>query len=208
VSDGVTLKCGVTEAGDEPYLMHESSGSAEKPGAMVIVARIGSQVRSRPWHWRAGRRAGRRLPALAIKRDLDIVLLDSQKPFGNGWLLPAAACASGKRAAAADVIVLTRWQDGLAARHVLTSMGLPVYRTRHAALGLSRLLNGSMSDIGIATSKTMRGAVLRYRAAGLVRAERQAAGRAARRHLRFGDHHAIRETTCGASLPPRMDTIC
>jgi tetraacyldisaccharide 4'-kinase len=44
-----------------------------------------------------------------LERDLDIVLLDSERPFGNGWLFPAGTLRERKTALArADVVVLNR----------------------------------------------------------------------------------------------------
>ena len=67
-------------AGDEPYLL-----ARRNPALLVYVAKV-----------RAAERAGVQLVVLddgfqhlALQRDLDIVLLDSRSPFGNGQLLPA-----------------------------------------------------------------------------------------------------------------------
>lgn len=85
VSDGNDLKAGPTEAGDEPYLL------AKRLRGVAVVA-------SRKRHL-AGLYARNGFGSdffilddgfqhLALKRDLDLVLLDASRPFGNGHLLP------------------------------------------------------------------------------------------------------------------------
>lgn len=53
-----------------------------------------------------------------VARDLDLVLLDSREPLGNGWLLPAGLLREPPTSLArADAVLLTRWRaDGSAAR--------------------------------------------------------------------------------------------
>jgi tetraacyldisaccharide 4'-kinase len=104
VSDGLSILCPLEEAGDEPFLMASRLlGTKEKPGAMVIVGKdrvagaekaveLGAQVIILDDGFQH----------LRLKRDLDIVLLDSQKPYDNGWLLPAGMLREPK------VMVLTR----------------------------------------------------------------------------------------------------
>ncbi|MBI4726731.1 tetraacyldisaccharide 4'-kinase [candidate division TA06 bacterium] len=111
VSDGLNVKCTTAEAGDEPFLMASRLlGTKEKPGALVIVGKDRA----------AGAKKAVELGAqviilddgfqhLRLKRDLDIVLLDSQRPFDNGWLLPAGRLREPKSALRrAEVIALTR----------------------------------------------------------------------------------------------------
>lgn len=53
--------------------------------------------------------------ALRFHRDLEIVLVDAQRPFGAGWPLPAGALREGRGAIArADLVVVTR-SEGLLA---------------------------------------------------------------------------------------------
>ena len=85
VSDGKNLLARPAEAGDEPYLM-----ARKLPGIPVIVS---------PNRHRAGLLAHKKHAAnffilddgfqhIALKKDLDLVLIDSSHPFGNGHLLP------------------------------------------------------------------------------------------------------------------------
>ncbi|MBN1102132.1 MAG: tetraacyldisaccharide 4'-kinase [Deltaproteobacteria bacterium] len=85
VSDGHDIKVGPREAGDEPCLM-----ATRLQGVPVILARK---------RYLAGIHAHRRFRSdffvlddgyqhLDLKRDLDLVLMDAVRPFGNGHLLP------------------------------------------------------------------------------------------------------------------------
>lgn len=48
---------------------------------------------------------------LGMRRDLDILLLDAERPFANGWLLPAGPLREPVEAASrADLIVLNHWR--------------------------------------------------------------------------------------------------
>ena len=85
VSDGVKIRVGYAEAGDEPILIAQSV-----EGIPVITG---------PERTRTGDFAVKKLGAdvlilddafqhRSIFRDIDIVLLNRKKPFGNGYLLP------------------------------------------------------------------------------------------------------------------------
>lgn len=109
VSDGKNILRTAAECGDEPYLLATSV-----PGLMVI---IGSDRHS------AGLLAIEQLQPdlfllddgfqhLRLQRDLNILLLDAKRPFGNGCCLPAGLLREPKSAAGrADLIIHTRCQD-------------------------------------------------------------------------------------------------
>jgi tetraacyldisaccharide 4'-kinase len=95
VSDGKNILLSADVAGDEPRLLAQRN-----PGLIVVVApRRGRGVRA------AIDRFGAELIVLddgfqhlAVQRDLDIVLLDAQRPFGNGKVLPAGLLREFPRA--------------------------------------------------------------------------------------------------------------
>jgi len=105
VSDGSKVLIGPERAGDEPYLM-----AASLMGIPVITGRnrflsgtyalehFGSDLiflDDAFQHW-------------ALKRDFDIVLLNAQTPFGNGFLLPRGPLREERRnLERADAVVLT-----------------------------------------------------------------------------------------------------
>lgn len=92
------------EAGDEPCLL-----AARNPSLRVYVAR------KRVLGVQAAERDGAQIiilddgfQHLAVARDLDIVLLDSRAPFGNGAVLPAGPLREPRGALArADLVIMT-----------------------------------------------------------------------------------------------------
>ncbi|MHB8830294.1 MAG: tetraacyldisaccharide 4'-kinase [Syntrophales bacterium] len=105
VSDGKTVLMGWKEAGDEPVLMANSL-----PAVPVLV---GAE------RFLTGRAAVERLGVdililddafqhRQLFRDLDLVLLDSARPFGNGFLLPRGPLRENPSALArADMLLRT-----------------------------------------------------------------------------------------------------
>ena len=133
VSEGLSLMSSVDEAGDEPYLMAmRLLGTIEKPGAMVIVGQdrvagaekaveLGAQVIILDDGFQH----------LRLERDLDIVLLDGQRPYGNGWLLPAGMLREPRSALRrADAIVFTRCNNEKSKIKNQKSKAV-VFETRH-----------------------------------------------------------------------------
>lgn len=106
VSDGVAIMLGAQECGDEPYLL-----AATVPGLMVVIG---------PDRYAAGRMAMQQLAPdvfllddgfqhLRLQRDLNIVLLDFSRPFGNGLTLPAGILREPLSAMRrADLVIYTR----------------------------------------------------------------------------------------------------
>ncbi len=106
VSDGSEIHLSPGEAGDEPYLLATSLS-----GLMVV---IGAD------RYRAGLLAQERLDPdifilddgfqhLRLRRDLNILLLDRGRPFGNGRTLPAGLLREPASAAGrADLVLYTR----------------------------------------------------------------------------------------------------
>lgn len=108
VSDGQALLMDPSSAGDEPFLMAQQLLPL---GIPVIVGRD---------RLRAGRRAVQRYQTdvivlddgfqhVRLARDLDIVLLDAQHPFGNGYLVPRGTLREPLSSLSrADACLLTR----------------------------------------------------------------------------------------------------
>ncbi len=106
VCDGHEIFLSADECGDEPFLLAKTV-----PGLTVVV---GSD------RFAAGRLALKECAPdvfllddgfqhLRLFRDLNILLLDAARPFGNGWCLPAGLLRETKRAAErADLVILTR----------------------------------------------------------------------------------------------------
>jgi tetraacyldisaccharide 4'-kinase len=114
VGDGHRIRLSPEEAGDEPYLM-----ACRLEGVPVVVGRD---------RFRAGMTAWREFGVdcivlddafqhLALCRDLDLVLLDFMRPFGNGRLFPAGPLREPLAALArAGAVVLTRTPAGVESR--------------------------------------------------------------------------------------------
>ena len=136
------------ECGDEPYLLAQSL-----PGVPVILSRN---------RYLAGMEAYKRFGSryfilddgfqhLALKRDLDILLLDGRNPFGNRRLFPWGPLREPiGNIERADTIILTRanenspnmgLQDFLEARFP----GKPIFRSDHIPNKLI-LSNGSIME--------------------------------------------------------------
>ena len=127
VSDGGTIRLAASECGDEPYLL-----ASTIPGLLVI---IGSDRHA------AAQLAMEQLGPdifllddgfqhLALKRDLNILLLDHSRPFGNGWTLPAGLLREPRDAAGrADLVIHTRCPAG--DRPAVLVSGKPFCCARH-----------------------------------------------------------------------------
>ena len=139
VSDGVTVMLVAQECGDEPYLL-----ASTVPGLMVV---IGTD------RYVSGQLAMQQLVPdifllddgfqhLRLHRDLNILLLDSSRPFGNGWSLPAGllrepAAAAGR----ADLTILTRCPEGAAAPRQVS--GKPAFAASHRLVDALPLTGGN-----------------------------------------------------------------
>jgi tetraacyldisaccharide 4'-kinase len=126
VADGVSILLDAGQCGDEPYLL-----AATVPGLMVVMGAD---------RHRAGMLAMERLSPdifllddgfqhLRLRRDLDILLLDCARPFGNGWTLPAGLLREPRSAAQrADLVMYTRCPQGYSPAPL---SGKPACSARH-----------------------------------------------------------------------------
>ena len=207
VSDGRTILAGPEDAGDEPYLMAKIL-----TGIPVVVGRR---------RWEAGMLAVQRFDPHCIvlddafqhrrlHRDLDVVLLDSRSPVGNGHLLPRGRLREPLSALQrAQAVVFTRCQapvgpDTLkrlpAHCPVFCSVHTPLIRAGKAAAG------GASGDVTTLTGLTGK-RVLAF--AGLADNQQffdclEQAGCRVVHALAFGDHHRYppgdRERICRRAL--------
>ncbi len=150
VSDGETLFLTAAEAGDEPYLL-----ASTIPGLMAVVGAN---------RFRAGILAMERLAPdifilddgfqhMRLQRTLDILLLDSGRPFGNGRTLPAGLLREPRSAAErADVIIFTRCT---AEAELVSLPGKPSCRAFHHLVGMTPLKGGEVRPFD--TLKGLRG---------------------------------------------------
>ncbi|WP_303721231.1 tetraacyldisaccharide 4'-kinase [Malonomonas rubra] len=180
VSEGYGLLLDATEAGDEPCLLAQRN-----PGAVVLIARKRADgVRFAIEKYAAD------VVILddgfqhrAVRRDLDLVLLDAKRPVANGCPLPAGLLrefpAALKRA---DLLLLTR-----AERQSDFDFGRPVYCSRHQLADTAVALTGE--TIKFTQLKNMRLCAF----AGIANPEGffaglRASGLTVERQLSLGDH--------------------
>ena len=144
VSDGAAMFLTSEEAGDEPFLLADTV-----PGLAVVVGAD---------RYRAGLLAMERLAPdifilddgfqhLRLQRDLNILLLDSRRPFGNGRTLPAGLLREPRSAAErADLVIYTRCSSG---EETDCFPGKPACRAFHHLTGVTRLQGGEVSPLAI-----------------------------------------------------------
>ena len=146
VSDGRTIFKGPEDAGDEPYLM-----ARILTGIPVVVGQ---------GRYEAGMMAVKRFQPdvivlddafqhLQLKRDLNLVLLDSRSPFGNGHLLPRGLLREPLSALRrAHAVIYTRSEPVLTPpTHHRALRHQPVFYTaHHLTIRQTDPANGRLAD--------------------------------------------------------------
>ncbi|ACL02060.1 tetraacyldisaccharide 4'-kinase [Desulfatibacillum aliphaticivorans] len=130
-SDGKDILLTPAEAGDEPWLM-----AVKLPGVPVVVG--GDRVKSANL---CASQFGTRIlilddafSRLAIDRDLNLLLVDSQAPFGNGHVFPRGLLREpAEFASRADAVIRTRADRG--AGQAALPQGKPVFSCTHKPKG-------------------------------------------------------------------------
>lgn len=141
VSDGQRILAGPGESGDEPFLIALSAS-----GAPVLTGRD---------RYAAGKHALENLGAdtlvlddafqhRQVFRDINMLLLDSERPFGNGCLLPRGTLREpGGALRRADMIVLTRANEKTSSELKKTierkRPDVPVFQAGHRPAGIMPL---------------------------------------------------------------------
>ena len=150
VSDGRKVLAGAADAGDEPFMMAKAL-----PNVPVIVGAD---------RYRAGRQAvsdfspdvillDDAFQHLKLKRDINLVLVDCSRPFGNGHVFPAGELREPLQALRrADAVILTRTdfenpsgKVKSADERLIGRIQCPVFRTRHVP-EVRRIIRGGRSD--------------------------------------------------------------
>ncbi|TWI64815.1 lipid-A-disaccharide kinase [Desulfobotulus alkaliphilus] len=182
VSDGKEVFLKADMAGDEPCLLaattpasvyvgadrYRSGLRAVEEGAEILLLDDGFQHR-------------------ILHRDLDIVLLDSQQPFGNGRLLPRGSLRERPSSLLrAHALVFTRWEGGEFRHEGLCqwaeAAGIPVFFSRHEQLAM-----GGEAPLPLSSEKVLAFSALadgRSFVDGLLKKGWNVGG-----VLKFPDHH-------------------
>ncbi len=152
VSDGRRILMQAAEAGDEPVMLAETV-----PGLIVAVGAD---------RYRSGLDVLRQLEPdvfilddgfqhQRVHRDLDILLLDAESPFGNGHVLPAGLMREPRNAASrADLIVYTRCH-GSNLMHAFPQ--IPFCRANHEIVAV-RSLQGNNAPEPVDCLQSLKGA--------------------------------------------------
>ncbi len=196
VSRGGSIEAGVREAGDEPYLL-----AGNLPGVAVLVGK--DRVCSGNYaltnfavdtfilddgyqYW-------------PLQRDLDVLVIDSTNPFGNGYLLPRGRLREPLRnLKRGDMFLLTRVDqadnlDSLRERLKKLKPGAKIIETVHQPGYLSDLNTGVRQELPILSGKK----VLALSSIGHPQSfERTLTelGALLVKRVRFPDHHWYKET--------------
>jgi tetraacyldisaccharide 4'-kinase len=197
VSDGTTCLVPPEVAGDEPVLLAEHLA-----GLPVIVGKN---------RYAAGMLAVERFDAdvivlddgfqhVQLARDLNILLLDTARPFGTGRLFPRGDLRDRPAAIArADAIVLTHWEPGAApslSAPQLCRSDLPLFCSQHTPLNFRALADGHI--LPLASLKGQR--VLAFCGIGTPRQFRltlQRLGVEIVAFVAFPDHHPYTRAEIG-----------
>lgn len=145
VSDGNSILLSAKQCGDEPYLLARSL-----PGLAVL---IGAD------RYQAGLLAMEKLQPdvfllddgfqhIRLHRNLNILLLDCQQPFGNGFTLPAGLLREPVGATKrADLLVLTRCTNNQTTHKLLPA--LPCCYSSHQLTSFHRLDDDTNVDLAV-----------------------------------------------------------
>lgn len=132
VSDGKNLCMTAQAAGDEPFMMARFLGDVpvlvgknRVNSCRLAISRFSPDIILLDDGFQHRR----------LHRDIDIVLLDSARPFGNGFMLPRGSLREAPDALSrASAIVFTRWRDDLPGPASLlpaSAGSKPVFFSRH-----------------------------------------------------------------------------
>lgn len=202
VSDGASRLLSAEDAGDEPALLADLL-----PGLIVVM---GSD------RYRAGCLAMERFNPdvfilddgfqhLRLKRDLDILLLDAEKPLGNGSVFPAGTLREPASAAnRADVAVFTRCDVNCFPAAMGRDKAIQI-RATHKLTGFRRTVSGDLSDFSEIAAQ--RGIAF----AGIADPDRfftslETAGLKIAATLTFPDHTEYGESEVAALAKLRLST--
>ncbi len=192
VSDGKTPAAGgPVETGDEPFLIAQRC-----PGVPVAVGAdrpaVGRFVLER--HHVDTLILDDGYQHLALRRDVDILILDAAAPFGNGYLLPRGGLREPLSAAArATAVLVTRASQGrldnLKAAVAAAAPGMPVWVTDFAPAAVLEVGGPAIKDPAVLKAERVL-AVSGIGRPDSFRKLLSAAGGTVVHHCVFPDHHA------------------
>jgi tetraacyldisaccharide 4'-kinase len=145
VSDGERQYLTPAEAGDEPFML-----ASQLPDVPVLVGKK---------RYAMGIKAGERFALdvlilddgfqhLGVKRDVDLVLIDARRGFGNGHLFPRGPLREPRAGLRrASLLVLTKAEVTSSQRKIQKQLrryapGVPLYRSRYKSVYLRDAVSG------------------------------------------------------------------
>lgn len=148
VSDGRRIRMTPKTAGDEPYLLAQSLkdipvlvGRDRFQSGMTAIREFATEVVM----------LDDAFQHIRLERDIDLVLLDDRRPFGNGRLLPRGALREPADALRrCDAVILTRClKESTATYAVVRKMfpRRPVFKSRHVP-AIVRVIGAEGADEG------------------------------------------------------------
>jgi len=146
VSDGHNILMGTDEVGDEPVLIADSLkgvpviiGKERSLAGKLAVERFGTDVLILDDAFQHRR----------LFRDIDIVLLDSEKPFGNGFILPRGGLREPEKGLQrADAIIFTSTEGSAdPATNNMPAAEIPQLPTFKGCRKARELAGGEAKDI-------------------------------------------------------------
>jgi len=191
VADGKAALAGAGQAGDEPAMLARRaegilivSGSDRHKSGMHAIEHLGADCIVLDDGFQH----------IGLHRDLNLLLLDSSRPFGNGRLLPAGTLREPRSAITrADIVIFTRWEQRSGGESDRQKVAEAVGREKcltanHKYAGLAGLAGdvGPEEDIS-----SEAGALLLSGIAGSSSFEKTVccAGFSVLGHLSYPDHH-------------------
>lgn len=158
VSDGRNILTPVTEAGDEPFML-----AKRLPGVPVLIGKN---------RYQSGRKALELFDVntlvmddgfqhLQLARDLNIVVLDGRRPFGNGYGLPCGSLREAPEALnRADLLVLTKIESLVRGQDLISSFSkgkpnLPIFLAWHRPTQLISLQSKQTLPVAALSGKNI-----------------------------------------------------
>jgi tetraacyldisaccharide 4'-kinase len=197
VADGGRIFVSVADAGDEPVMM------AHRFAGPIAIARR--------------RIDGTRLLAahgvldaiilddgfqhLRLARDLDLVLIDESRGFGNGWVLPAGPMREPAGALArADAIVYVQRPGEAPSRRLIAAAprGIPTFRARLCPRAFIQSDGGGWREAPLDLAGRRVAAVSGLADPAGFRRTLEAEGAIVAANLAFPDHHEYSDADLGA----------
>ena len=154
VSDGNKILCSPEEAGDEPYMMAQVlklpviAGKKRFESGMTAIEKFSPDIIV----------LDDAFQHIALKRNLNLLLLDAKTPLGNGYMLPRGILREPKASIQrSDAVIFTRSDQNPDIAFDLIDIGLPdipVFKTVHTPY-ISRIATKAKNAQPIATQPDM-----------------------------------------------------